>query len=84
MDLISKMKKFVNEIFDICEYAYTIIPTYPSGTIGFFICKKGSKESSSKPINSLSKEESEKCRYYTKEIHSASFILPQFAKKKLE
>eukprot|EP01080_Neovahlkampfia_damariscottae_P001029 gene1029-9933_t len=84
MDIIANMKKFISKIFDICEYAYTVIPTYPSGTIGFFICKKENSETSSKPISELPKEEAEKLRYYSKEIHSSSFILPNFVKSRLK
>lgn len=83
IDLISKMKKYVSKIFENVEYAFTVIPTYPSGTIGFFVCRK-EKGSSKVPIRELPKEEQENCQYYNKEIHSAAFVLPVFAKKKLE
>jgi len=36
LDLISKMSNFIKKIFPVVEYSFTVIPTYPSGTIGFF------------------------------------------------
>ena len=50
MDIISKLKKDCNEIFPVAEYAYTMIPTYPSGSIGFMVCSKDPNANVSKPI----------------------------------
>lgn len=67
------------------EYAYTTIPTYPSGQIGFMVCSKDPNANVKVPLRSWSAEEEETlCRYYNSEIHKASFILPTFAKKALQ
>ena len=69
----------------MAEYAYTTIPTYPSGQIGFMVCCKDGSRDVKVPLRSWSaEEEAEKCRYYNAEIHKASFILPTFAKKELQ
>jgi len=84
IELIKNLKKDCKEVFPVAEYAYTTIPTYPSGQIGFMVCCKDANRDVSKPIRSWSKEEEEKlCRYYNKEIHEASFVLPTFARRAL-
>ena len=85
LPLITKLKKDCKEIFPVAEYAYTTIPTYPSGQIGFMVCSKDPNANVKVPLRSWSPEEEEKlCRYYNSEIHKASFVLPNFAKKALQ
>lgn len=85
LSLITQLKKDCKEIFPVVEYAYTTIPTYPSGQIGFMVCCKDASRDVKVPVRSFSaKEEEEKCRYYNSEIHKASFVLPNFAKKALQ
>ncbi|KAM0245878.1 hypothetical protein ACHAQJ_010409 [Trichoderma viride] len=85
LPLITQLKKDCKEIFPVVEYAYTTIPTYPSGQIGFMVCSKDANANVRVPLRSWTPEEEEqKCRYYNAEIHKASFILPTFAKKALE
>jgi spermidine synthase len=84
IELIKNLKKDCKEVFPVAEYAYTTIPTYPSGQIGFMVCCKDADRDVSKPVRSWSKEEEEQlCRYYNKEVHEASFVLPTFARKVL-
>ncbi|KXH64219.1 spermidine synthase [Colletotrichum salicis] len=85
MPLISKLKKDCKEIFPVAEYAYTTIPTYPSGQIGFMVCTKDAGRNVKEPLRKWSAEEEDKlCKYYNAEIHKAAFVLPNFAKKALE
>jgi spermidine synthase len=84
IDLIKDLKKSCKEVFPVAEYAYTTIPTYPSGQIGFMVCCKVATRNVKKPVRSWSREEEEQlCRYYSKEIHEAAFVLPTFARKAL-
>jgi len=84
MSLIKDLKKSCKEVFPVAEYAYTTIPTYPSGQIGFMVCCKDASRDVKKPLRSWSpQEEDELCKYYSKEIHEASFVLPTFARKAL-
>lgn len=77
------------------DYAWTSVPTYPSGTIGFMLCSTpGPSVDFRTPVNPLDKqaphpEESgrpklEPLKYYNPEVHSAAFCLPTFAKEALE
>ncbi len=40
LPLISELRSMTLGIFPVSEYAYTTIPTYPSGQIGFIVCSK--------------------------------------------
>lgn len=85
MPLITKLKADCKSIFPVAEYAYTTIPTYPSGQIGFMICSKDANSDVKKPLRRWSEEEEDKyCRYYNSDVHAASFVLPNFAKKALQ
>lgn len=84
MPLITNLKKSCKEVFPTVEYAYTTIPTYPSGQIGFMVCCKDANRDVKKPLRTISTEEEEKLyKYYSKEIHEAAFVLPTFARKAL-
>ncbi|RKF61566.1 Spermidine synthase [Erysiphe neolycopersici] len=83
--LITKLKKNCREVFPNVEYAYTTIPTYPSGQIGFLVCCKDPERDLKIPLRSFSPKEEEKLlRYYNSDIHKASFILPTFARSALK
>jgi spermidine synthase len=85
LQLIHNLKKACSEVFPVVEYAYTTIPTYPSGQIGFMVCAKNPSRDVSKPLRTLPEEEERKLyRYYNKRIHEASFVLPTFAVMALE
>ncbi|CAF9922535.1 MAG: putrescine aminopropyltransferase [Gomphillus americanus] len=84
LPLISKLRKDCLEVFPNVAYAYTTIPTYPSGQIGFMVCCKDKDRNLRQPLRSWEEEEEEKlCKYYNKAIHSAAFVLPTFARKAL-
>ena len=61
------------------EYAYTTIPTYPSGQIGFIVATKN-RGSCKKPAK-VDSEMEKGLRYYNSELHEASFVLPNFARR---
>ena len=85
LPLITKLKKDCKEIFPVAEYAYTTIPTYPSGQIGFMVCSKDPNANVKEPLRKWSPEEEVKlCKYYNSDIHRASFVLPTFAAQALK
>lgn len=85
LKIIKDLKKACKEVFPVAEYAYTTIPTYPSGQIGFMVCSKDANANVKTPLRSFSDEENDKInKYYSKEIHSASFVLPTWAKNALK
>ncbi|EDK44240.1 putrescine aminopropyltransferase [Lodderomyces elongisporus] len=85
MDIISKLKKDCSDIFPVVEYAYTMIPTYPSGSIGFMVCSKDANANVKKPLRFEWDDEfvAKNLKYYNKQIHEAAFVLPNWADQKL-
>lgn len=80
LDLIKPLVDSITGIYATVEYAYTTIPTYPSGQIGFIIATKGRGECK-KPERKPSDDVQENLQYYTPELHEAAFVLPAFAKR---
>jgi len=82
LDIIKPLMDSIRQTYSTVEYAYTTIPSYPSGQIGFIIAGKN-RGSCKKPLREPSDEQTEKLKYYSSEIHEASFVLPAFAKKSI-
>lgn len=72
------------------HYAWTSVPTYPSGVIGFLLCaKEGRAVNFLTPANPIEKIEGaakagRELRFYNSEIHRAAFVLPTFVRRELE
>jgi len=78
-EVIRSLFSFIKEMYPIAEYYYTMVPTYPSGIIGFTFCSKKYH-----PLSDFNPERVLKLsnlKYYNSDIHRASFILPNFARE---
>ena len=84
LSLIKKVMKDASQIYPVVDYAYTCIPTYPSGQIGFILAKKGGSPTSIRSSRPVPPSMASSLRYYSPIIHKASFILPNFAQTELE
>jgi spermidine synthase len=76
-EIIKSLFSFIRDIYPISEYYYTLVPTYPSGVIGFTFCSKKYH-----PINDFNEIEALKLndlKYYDRGIHKSAFNLPFFA-----
>lgn len=76
-DLIRRIFKDIGDIFPIARLYLTNVPTYPSGMHCFTI---GSKKYDPLEFNKKRYEDLG-FKYYTKDLHTASFVLPAFVKK---
>ena len=76
--LIKELFTKTKGLFPIMKYYYTMIPTYPSGMIGFTFCSK--KYDPIKDFIPAEASKLKKLQYYNKDIHKACFALPTFAK----
>jgi spermidine synthase len=63
------------KIFPHYFYYYSMVPTYPSGVIGFSFCSK--KYHPIEDFNPGKANALTGLKYYNKEIHKAAFVLPQ-------
>ncbi|KAJ1908887.1 putrescine aminopropyltransferase [Tieghemiomyces parasiticus] len=85
LPLIKNVLSFSARVYPSVGYAYTTIPSYPSGQIGFIICSKAADRDLAEPLRQWSvEEEADLCRYYNAQIHRAAFVLPQFAKSAVQ
>ncbi|KZW03319.1 hypothetical protein EXIGLDRAFT_636498, partial [Exidia glandulosa HHB12029] len=75
LPLIKELREITSKIFPVTEYAFTTIPTYPSGHIGFVICSKEAGRDMRTPLRPL-----KGTRYWNPDVHRAAFILPEFAR----
>ena len=74
--VIRGVSSFAGEIYPKVGYYYTLVPTYPSGIIGFLSCSLKYD-----PLTDFSRERAAALpdlRYYTPALHQAAFCLPRF------
>ncbi|XP_064948075.1 spermidine synthase 1-like isoform X1 [Musa acuminata AAA Group] len=88
MQLIEGILSACRQVFKgSVNYAWTTVPTYPSGVIGFMLCStEGPPVDFQHPVNHIDEDEVSKkskgpLKFYNSEIHSAAFCLPSFAKR---
>lgn len=79
LPLIKELRETTKRLFPVAEYAYTTIPTYPSGQIGFVCCSLDEKRSVSTPLREVPG-----CKYYNSNVHRAAFVLPEFGRAMVE
>ena len=85
LPIIKDLKKACSQVFPVAEYAWTSIPTYPTGMIGFMVCSKDKDANVKKPLRELPEaKENELYKYYNKKVHEASFVLPNWVAKELQ
>lgn len=75
IDLVTMTK----DLFPIHAYSYFLVPTYPGGHIGINLGSLGPELI--KSCRDISENFQKQLKYYTPEIHEASFVLPYFAQK---
>jgi spermidine synthase len=84
LDLIVEVLEKCQTLFPTINYAYTTIPSYPSGQIGFILCSLDTTPNNLKePKRQPSDKLLEHFRYYNTNVHQAAFVLPTFAERKI-
>jgi spermidine synthase len=86
LPIITELATMCHRVFagGSVQYAYTTIPTYPSGQIGFMICSKKAADGSALDTRVSRQPPPQRgdyppLRYYNAQLHAAAFVLPQFA-----
>ncbi|KAF5100003.1 hypothetical protein D0Z03_000906 [Geotrichum reessii] len=81
LNLLKEFRNTCRKVFPIVEYASTTVPTYTSGQLGLFVCCKNPAANVKIPLRKWNPEtEAIINRYYNSALHSASFVLPTWAK----
>ncbi|XP_076452625.1 spermidine synthase-like [Babylonia areolata] len=86
MDLIKRILEDCHNIFPCVAYAVGNTPTYAGGQMGYMLCSRNSDAKLKEPIRRYTEAELDKMnvRYYSPEVHTASFVLPFNMKKTLK
>lgn len=79
-DLISSVFGDIKSVFPIARLYLCNVPTYPGGLWSFTI---GSKKYDPMDVQEAITD-GMGCKYYSREVHKAAFVLPPFVKKLLE
>lgn len=79
LPLIKELQTTTRELFAVAEYAFTTIPTYPSGQIGFMVCSKEAGRDLRTPVRKVPNT-----IYYNENVHKAAFVLPEFGRSLVE
>ncbi|OSD05644.1 saccharopine dehydrogenase [Trametes coccinea BRFM310] len=66
-------------MFPTVRYAYTTVPTYPSGQVGFMLASTANGRALNKPLRTI-----HDTRYYNAEVHEAAFVIPEFGRALLQ
>jgi spermidine synthase len=81
-DTIERLAGYAKKHYTHPGYYFTVVPTYPSGIIGFTFCSK--KYHPDKDFHEARAEAIRKdCKYYNAGIHRGSFALPSFIKNRI-
>lgn len=81
-DLVERLVAIVKRNFERWAYANLLVPTYPGGSIG--VCMGSLGPELVRPLRLADADLQRQLRYYTPQIHAASFVLPAFAQRMLE
>ena len=79
LDLIGEVLKHCTQVFPSVDYAFTTIPTYPSGQIGFLVCSTSPGHVLRSPVRAPEPSVASALKYYSPAVHASSFVLPVFA-----
>mmetsp|Transcript_12173 Transcript_12173/g.20350 ORF Transcript_12173/g.20350 Transcript_12173/m.20350 type:complete len:310 (+) Transcript_12173:72-1001(+) len=83
LDLIERVIGDVRSLMPNVRYAFTTIPTYPSGQIGFIIASMDASTDLAEPMQTCPEEVAAGFKYYSPEVHRSAFVLPAFAARRL-
>ncbi len=79
LPLIKELRTSTKELFPVADYAFTTIPTYPCGQIGFVVCSLEPERNVREAVRKVPD-----CKYYNDRVHKAAFVLPEFARRVIE
>ncbi len=78
-ECVTNLARITKQLFVQQAYACIMVPTYPGGNIG--ICLGSLGPELKQPARKISDRVQKKLQYYTPQIHAASFVLPDFARR---
>ncbi len=82
-DIVARLTGYAKAHYASPSYYYTMVPTYPSGMIGFTFCSKkydGLKDFDESRVAPMQ----DTLNYYNPDVHRGAFALPQFVRRRVE
>ena len=76
-ECVINLLKIAKSLFPVHAYSYFLVPTYPGGNIG--ICLGSLGPQLKEPQRAMTEDFQKQLKYYTPQIHKASFVMPNFA-----
>ncbi|RUS73881.1 hypothetical protein EGW08_018351, partial [Elysia chlorotica] len=82
LPVVTQMASSCKEVFPSVGYALGNTPTYVSGVMGYLLASKEQDLDFTKPLHRLSDKDLEtmKLRYYTSDVHTTAFNLPNYVR----
>ena len=81
-EYVENLVRITKELFAVQGYSTILVPTYPGGNIG--ICMGSLGPLLKTPGRHIPEQVQEQLKYYDKQVHEASFVLPVFAQKMMD
>lgn len=81
-EIIAELLSMVNRLFPVWGYSFMSVPTYPGGNIGCCLASFGTDVNT--PARLPTPALQSQLKYYTPQVHEASFILPAFAQRMID
>jgi spermidine synthase len=78
-EVVTGLGRVFDGLYDQWGYAYTLVPTYPGGSIGICVGSAGPKISP--PMRQPDQAFQARLSYYTPAVHQAAFVLPSFGER---
>jgi len=82
LDIIERLTGYAKKHYAVAGYYSTVVPTYPSGIIGFTFCSK--KYDPIRDFNETRAAALPGLSYYNPGLHKAAFQLPTFVKNRIK
>ncbi|XP_028390998.1 uncharacterized protein LOC114515878 [Dendronephthya gigantea] len=78
-EFIRNMVKFCKPLFPVVQYAYTNVPTYPCGQIGFLMCGRSPETRFDQPFRASPESlTSFNFKFYNPKLHKTALAIPEF------
>ena len=81
LEMIKEYMEVLGSKFHQVDYAWTSVPTYPCGTIGFLVCSKSKAHDVHVPVQNTDDID---LTFYSRDMHTAAFKKPRFVEKQLK
>lgn len=80
LELVKGMIEMCRSLFPVVDYGSSYVSSYPGGQIGYLLCSTSPETNFREPLHRFSPQmlKELKLRYYTPDVHKASFALPLY------